>query len=173
MDASLIRAEANRQRFHPGEQGLPPGLASRAIDEYFAVLDDAAFGAATLAHVADRPGRALYTSAHGGQAQFCYATNYLVDVQNAVIVDVEASTAVRQAEVTAAKRMIERVHHDLGLWPRKLIADTGYGSAEMLAWLVHQRDIHPHIPVFDKSARRDGAFARADFTITPARRKRC
>ena len=54
-------------------------------------------------------------------------------MQNAVIVDVEASTAVRQAEVTAAKRMIERAHHDLGLWPRKLIADTGYGSAEMLA----------------------------------------
>ena len=90
----------------------------------------------------------------GGQAQFCYATNYLIDVENAVIVDVDARTAVRQAEGTAAKRMIERVHDDLGLWPRKLIADTGYGSAEMLAWLVHERDIHPHIRVFDKSARR-------------------
>jgi len=87
----------------------------------------------------------------------------LIDADNAVIVDVEASTAVRQAEVTAAKRMIERVHDDLGLWPRKLIADTGYGSAEMLAWLVHERDIHPHIPVFDKSARRDGTFTRDDF----------
>jgi hypothetical protein len=30
------------------------------------------------------------------------------------------------------------------LWPRKLIADTGYGAAEMLAWLVHERDIEPH-----------------------------
>jgi transposase len=166
VDASLIRAEANRQRFHPGEQGLPPGLASRAIDEYFAVLDDAAFGAATPAvplRMSPTDPAARYTSAHGGQAQFCYATNYLIDVANAVIVDVEASTAVRQAEVTAAKRMIERAHDDLGLWPRKLIADTGYGSAEMLAWLVHERDIHPHIPVFDKSARRDGAFERADF----------
>src|SRR5918995_1642475 len=47
VDASLIRAEANRPRATPGEQGLPPGLASRAINEYFAVLDDAAFGAAT------------------------------------------------------------------------------------------------------------------------------
>ena len=68
---------------------------------------------------------ARYTSAHGGQAQFSYATNYLIDVENAVIVDVEASTAVRQAEVTAAKRMIDRVQTDLGIWPRKLIADTG------------------------------------------------
>ena len=46
VDASLIRAEANRQRFHAGEQGLPPDLSSRAVDEYFATLDDAAFGAA-------------------------------------------------------------------------------------------------------------------------------
>ena len=136
VDASLIRAEANRQRFHPGEDGLPPDLSSRAVDEYLAVLDDAAYGAATSvvpSRVSPSDPAARYTSAHGGQAQFCYATNYLIDVQNAVIIDVEASTAVRQAEVTAAKRMIERVHDDLGLWPRKLIADTGYGSAEMLA----------------------------------------
>lgn len=79
------------------------------------------------------PAARYTTYAHGGQAQFCYATNYLIDVKHAVIMDVEASTAVRQAEVTAAKRMIERVHDDLGIWPRKLIGDTGYGSAETLA----------------------------------------
>jgi predicted transcriptional regulator len=44
-----------------------------------------------------------------------YCTNYLVDVQHAVIVDVEPSTAVRQAEVAAAKTMIERAHDDLDL----------------------------------------------------------
>ncbi len=167
VDASLIRAEASRQRFHPGEEGLPADLSSRAIDEYLAALDDDAFGAATPVappRVSPSDPASRYTSAHGGQAQFCYATNYLIDVQNAVIVDVEASTAVRQAEVTAAKRMIERVRDDLGIWPRKLIADTGYGSAEMLAWLVHERAIEPHIPVFDKSTRTDGAFSRADFT---------
>ena len=47
VEASLIRAEANRQRFVTGEEGLPPGASSRAIDEYLAVLDDAAFGGAT------------------------------------------------------------------------------------------------------------------------------
>ena len=106
---------------------------------------------------------ARYTSAHGSKAEFCYATIYLIDVKHAVIMDVEASTAVRQAEVTAAKRMIERVHNDLGIWPRKLIGDTGYGSAANLAWLVHERDIEPHIPVFDKSSRIDGTFSRGDF----------
>lgn len=78
--------------------------------------------------------------------------------------DVEASTAVRQAEVSACKRMIARVQGRFGVWPERLAADTAYGSAEMLAWLVHERDIHPHIPVFDKSARRDGTFERDAFT---------
>lgn len=113
------------------------------------MLDDAAFGAATPVEskrVSPVDPAARYTSAHGGQAQFCYATNYLIDGENAIIVDVEASTAVRQAEVTAAKRMIERSADRHGLWPRKLIADTGYGSSEMLAWLVHERGIEPHYP---------------------------
>ena len=172
VDASLIRAEANRQRFHTGEEGLPSDLTSRAVGEYLSVLDDAAFGAATNtvpSRVSPTDPASRYTSAHGGQAQFCYATNYLVDVKNAVIVDVEASTAVRQAEVTAAKRMIERVQDDLGIWPRKLIGDTGYGSAELLAWLVHERDIEPHIPVLDKSDRADGTFSRADFSYDARR----
>jgi transposase len=168
VDASLIRAEANRQRFATGEEGLPPDASSRAIDEYLAVLDDAAFGAATEVvpkRISPSDPAARYTSAHGGKAEFCYATNYLIDVKHAVIMDVEASTAVRQAEVTAAKRMIERVHDDLGIWPRKLIGDTGYGSAETLAWLVHERDIEPHIPVFDRSSRTDGTFSRVDFVF--------
>lgn len=36
-----------------------------------------------------------------------------------------------------------------------LAADTGYGSAETLAWLVDDQEIEPHIPVFDKSSRQD------------------
>jgi hypothetical protein len=70
VDASLIRAEANRQRFRTGDEGLPSDLSSRAVDEYLAVLDDAAFGAATSVvpsriSPVDRASR--YTSAHGGQ----------------------------------------------------------------------------------------------------------
>src|SRR3546814_6619100 len=78
--------------------------------EYLAVLDDAAFGAASQAvppRISPSDPASRYTSAHGGRAEFCYATNYLIDVAHAVIVDVEASTAVRQAEVTAAKRSEE------------------------------------------------------------------
>ena len=31
--------------------------------------------------------------------------------------------------------------------------DSGYGSAEMLGWLVYEHGIEPHVTVFDKSAR--------------------
>ena len=92
------------------------------------------------------------------------ADNYLIDLKHAVIMDVEAATAVRQAEVTAAKTMIERTAEPVRRHARsRLAADTGYGSAEMLAWLVDERGIEPHIPVFDKSERTDGTFSRADF----------
>jgi hypothetical protein len=64
-----------------------------------------------------RAGRA---GADGGQAFFAYCANYLIDLDHAVIVDVEASTAVRQAEVTAAKRMIERIEQRVDLYPERL-----------------------------------------------------
>ena len=75
------------------------------------MLDDAAFGAAsdvTPKFISPADPAACWTGAHGGQAFFAYSTNYLIDVENAVIVDVEATTAIRQAEVLAARRMIER-----------------------------------------------------------------
>ncbi len=166
VDASLIKADANRQRCVPGEEGLPQQAASRAIDEYLAVLDDAAFGGATpvtpkFISPADPASR--WTGANKGLAFFAYCTNYLIDLDHAVIVDVEASTAVRQAEVTAACTMIERVQERFGLSPERLAADSAYGSAETLNWLVHERGIEPHIPVIDKSVREDGTFSRADF----------
>jgi Transposase DDE domain len=107
---------------------------------------------------------AQWTEALKGHAFFAYAANYLIDLDHAVIVDVEASRAIRQAEVGAARTMIERTQARFGLYPERLAADSAYGSAEMLAWLVHERGIEPHIPVFDNSQRLDGTFERADFT---------
>ena len=171
VDASLIKADANRQRCVPGEEGLPAEAAGRAVDEYLAVLDDAAFGAATQVtpkFISPADPASRWTGANKGAAFFAYATNYLIDLDHAVIVDVEASTAVRTAEVTAACTMIERVNERFGLWPERLAADSAYGSAETLNWLVHERGIEPHIPVIDKSAREDGTFSRADFTYDHA-----
>jgi transposase len=132
VDASLIKADASRQKGIEGDKGLPPQASGRAVEEYLAVLDDAAFGAATEVtpkFVSPADPAARWTGAHGGQAFFAYSTNYLIDVEHAVIVDVEATTAIRQAEVLAAKRMLERSrarfpnisirHHRRGQGPRR------------------------------------------------------
>jgi transposase len=166
VDASLIRADANRQKGIEGEKWLAPQVAGHAVDEYLAVLDDAAFGAATEVvpkFISPADPAARWTGAHGGQAFFAYSTNYLIDTDHAIIVDVEATTAIRQAEVLAAKRMIERAMERFDLYPARLMGDSAYGSAEMLGWLVDQHGIEPHVTVFDKSARKDGTFSREDF----------
>src|ERR1700740_1701691 len=92
----------------------------------------------------------------------------IISVENAIIVDVEATTAIRQAEVLAAKRMIERSLERFDLYPSRLLGDSGYGSAEMLGWLLYEHGIEPHVTVFDKSARADGTFSREDFTYDHA-----
>jgi transposase len=169
VDASLITADAHRQRGVAGTGDLDPA-SNRAVTEYLAVLDDAAFGGATPVQpklISPTDPAARWTAARGGPAVYAYADNYLIDLKNAVIMDVEATTAVRQAEVTAAKTMIDRTAEQLAVSPKRLAADTGYGSAEMLAWLVDERKIEPHIPVFDKSERKDGTFSRDDFAYDP------
>jgi transposase len=171
VDASLIKADANRQNGVEGEKWLTPPAASRAVDEYLAVLDDAAFEAATEIvpkFISPVDPAARWTGAHGGQAFFAYSTNYLIDVENAIIVDVEPTTAIRHAEVRAAKCMIERTAKNFALHPSRLLGDSAYGSAGMLSWLVDEHGIEPHVTVFDKSARKDGTFAREDSNHDPA-----
>ena len=171
IDASLIVADANKQRSVPGsewQKARDPETASRAVKEYLATLDDAAFGAAgdvTPKFVSPSDPAAQWTGAMRGPAFFAYADNYLVDVKFGVIVDVEASRAIRQAEVDAAKTMIERTQERFGIMPERLAADTAYGSAATLNWIVHEKKIVPHIPVIDKSKREDGSLSREDFTF--------
>ena len=110
---------------------------------------------------------AQWTGAHKGHAFFAYSTNYLIDTDHGVIVDVEATRSIRQAEVGAAQTMLDRTEDRFGLKPGYLAADTAYGTAQNLAWLVKQKQITPHIPVFDHSARTDGTFSRSDFTFDP------
>jgi transposase len=175
VDASLIKADANKQRSADASETVDwDGLAQsrRSVREYLDTLDDAAWGAASEVKpkfVSRSDPAAQWTGAHKGHAFFAYATNYLIDLDHAIIVDVEASRAIRQAEIGSARTMIERTQERFGLWPARLAADSAYGSAENLAWLVHQQGIEPHIPVFDNSQRKDGTFSRADFAYDVAR----
>lgn len=175
VDASLIEADANKQRSVPGHEWSVediPADATRAVKDYLATLDDAAFGAASDVRpkfISPSDPAAQWTGALRGPAFFAYANNYLIDTDNAVILDVEASRAIRQAEVGAARTMIDRTQDRLGLKPERLAADTAYGSAANLGWLVNDKKIIPHIPVIDKSRRNDGTLSRADFTFDTER----
>jgi hypothetical protein len=51
----------------------------------------------------------------------------MIDLDHAIIVDVEATTAIRQAEVLAARRMIERSMERFDFYPAKLGGDSAYG----------------------------------------------
>jgi len=175
VDASLIMADANKQQSIPGTQWskqLDVQAVSRATKEYFATLDDAAFGAAsevTPKFVSPSDPAAQWTGAMRGPAFFAYSDNYLVDVKSGIIMDVEASRSIRQAEVGAAKIMIERTEQRFDIKPTRLAADTAYGSGATLNWLVKDKKIAPHIPVIDKSNREDGTFSREDFTFDKER----
>jgi transposase len=175
VDASLIMADANKQRSIPGTQWnkeLDAQAVSRATKEYLATLDDAAFGAASEVmpkFVSPSDPAAQWTGAMRGPAFFAYADNYLVDVKSGIIMDVEASRAIRQAEVGAAKIMIERTEQRFDIKPTRLAADSAYGSGATLNWLVKDKKIAPHIPVIDKSNREDGTFSREDFTFDKER----
>src|SRR5438045_2668446 len=130
VDASLIKADANRQNGIEGEKWLAPQAAGRAVHEYLAVLDDAAFGAATAVipkFISPADPAARWTGAHGGQAFFAYSINYLIDTDSAIIVDVEATSAIRQAEVLASKRMIERAMGRFDLYPARLLGERASG----------------------------------------------
>ena len=169
VDASLIAADANKCRSTPGDEwsrDIDPATVERAVQDYLANLDDPAWGAATDVvpkFVAPADPAAQWTGALRNAAFFAYADNYLIDVKFGIIMDVEASRAIRQAEVGASQTMIERTEATFGIKPDWLVADTAYGSAPNLHFLVDEKDIEPHIPVIDKSKREDGTFSREDF----------
>lgn len=143
-DASIIQADANKQNSTPKEDWEPESLdqntVPRAVKEYLDTLDEAAFGAASEVKpkfTSHSDPASQWTGALKGPAFFAYADNYLIDTDNAIIVDVEASRAIRQAEVGATRTMIHRTRDTFGLYPEILAADTAYGAAENLNWLVN------------------------------------
>ena len=145
--------------------GAEPDYQTRAVREYLASLE---------AETDPNPDRKLpkvispsdpcsaWTAKANKRVQFGYGLNYLIDIDNAVIVDVEATPARAYDEVAATRIMIERTDKRLGLKPKRLAADTAYGTGKFLGWLI-DAGIAPHIPVWDKSAREDGTFSRSDF----------
>jgi len=148
----LIEADANKQNSTAKEDwdtsAITPQYAPHALREYIDVLDDAAFGTASEVEpkfTSHSDPASQWTAARKGPAFFAYLTNYLIDTDHAVIVDVEATRSNRQAEVGSVRTMLDRVKDTFELDPERIIADKAYGSGPMLGWLV-DRKIAPHIP---------------------------
>jgi hypothetical protein len=99
---------------------------------------------------------------------FAYDANYLIDNKAGIIVDAEGTRANRVVEIAVTQTMMDRVRRRFNLKPQRLAGDTAYGAVRLLKWLV-DRQIAPHIPVWDKSARSDGTFSRADFVFDRSR----
>jgi len=176
VDASLIRADVNPARRVPGDQPVSwPEPASRAVRDYLNALGQES--AETLSDGRKRRPRmaisltdpqADWVAYRKVRSIFAYHANYLIDNELGIIVDAEGNRANRIEENRSCVTMVERVRKRFGLTPRRLAADTAYGNARTLKSLVGQ-GIEPHIPIWDKSARRDATFSRADFHYDAAR----
>ncbi|KPW91923.1 Transposase [Pseudomonas amygdali pv. photiniae] len=166
VDASVIKADASRQRGVPGDDEInwrDPALSTRAVREYLEALDEEALGEVLPKRLSVTDPLSRWTAAPGGPAFFAYSTNYLIDVEHGVIMDVEPTPAHRTAEVESTKTMIERVEEQFDIKPDRLIGDTAYGTAPMLAWMVNEKDIEPHVPVWDKTERKNESLSISDF----------
>jgi transposase len=175
VDASIIKADANRAKVTTSEapKDWSKGEAlSRAVREYLAALEDAnpteeqsssGNTVATPKVVSLTDPASRYTAAPGGPAFFAYSTNYLIDLDAGIIMDVEATPAHRTQEVESTKVMVQRVEERFDIKPNRLVGDTAYGTASMLHWMVDEKRIEPHVPVWDKTQRTDDTLSRNDF----------
>ncbi len=173
VDASVIEADASRFQRVEGAtiEWSDEQLARRPVAEFVAALESEN---PTINPV--RPPKALsptdpaaaWTTRGRNKVMFAYSLNYLIDMDEAVIVDVEATPARISKEVDAASTMLERTEERFDLKPDHIAADVAYGTGEMLCRLV-AREIDPHIPVWDRSERDDGTFSRADFSYDEER----
>lgn len=187
VDASVMEANARRYRGKPpdGLEWTDAQRQRRAVAEFLAGLEAEAGSADELDGGNDRgdcsvgerqplPDRkppkvispsdpsSAWTAKANKRVQFGYGLNYLIDIENAVIVDVEPTPARTYDEVESTKTMLDRTERRFNLKPKRLVADTAYGTGRFLGWLVG-RGVAPHIPVRDASERDDGTFSRSDF----------
>ena len=171
IDASVIEADASR--YH----GVEPEKIdwssverpTRAVREYLDALDrseEPEPGRKAPKVISPSDPAAAWTAKANKRVQFGYGLNYLIDNENAIIVDVEPTPARTFDEVRSTATMLDRTKARFGIKPKRLAADTAYGTGKFLGWLIDQ-EIEPHIPVWDKGNRDDGTFSRSDFIFDP------
>ncbi len=167
IDASVVTADASRRRHRQDDDDdWGGGGGTRAVREYLAALDEAtALTGKPARRVSATDPAARWTKASAGPAFYAYSTTYLIDTDAGIIVDVEPTAAYRPEEVNATRTMINRVEDRFEITPQRLIGDTAYGTAEILGWMVDEKAIEPHVPLWEKGERSDGTLSRSDFVF--------
>jgi transposase len=188
VDASLIKADVDKKRRALGDRPInwpKSEEAFRAVREYLAALDAAPSDEASRSKDDGDPSngngrskppkevsltdpQATWVGRPGVDPFFACDANYLIDNKAGIILDAGGTRANRTVEIAVTRTMMERVSCRFGLRPQRFAGDTVYGPVRLLKWLV-DRQITPHIPVWDKSARSDGTFSRADFVFDRSR----
>jgi len=175
VDASVMEADASRYHGQaPGETDWSaPERQTRAVAEFLSSLDDEGSDADRKLPKVISPTDpcSAWTAKANKRVQFGYGLNYMIDLEHAVIVDVEATPARTYDEVAATRTMIDRTEMAFGLKPARITADTAYGTGKLLAWLL-DRDITPHIPVWDRYQRTDGRPSHLAVRHAAARNQR-
>ena len=173
VDASVIEADASRFKRVEGSEidWTEAQRARRPVHEYLTALDGE--NAPTNPERAPKALSptdpcAAWTKRGRHKVMFAYSLNYLIDTQEAVIVDVEATPTRISKEVDAAETMVERAEECFELKPERIAGDVAYGTGKLLGQLV-ARKIEPHIPVWDKAKREDGSLSREDFSYDKER----
>ena len=164
IDGSLIQADVSRQHAASKTEVIDWGPAqqqTRPVREYLEALDDATDRTKPASLSLTDP--AARWTASRGKAQFAYSTNYIVDIKCGLIVDVEVSPGNRLDEVACTRTMLERTETNHNLIPDRLMADSAYGTAPLLNYLINEKGIAPHIPVWEKARERPGLFHRSKF----------
>jgi transposase len=172
VDASVIEADASRYHGKAPDEidWSDPKRRTRAVEEFLSALDDDDPNADRTIPKVISPSDpcSAWTAKANKRVQFGYGLNYMIDIENAVIVDVEATPARTYDEVASTRTMIERTEERLDLKPGRLAADTAYGTGHFLGWLV-KAGIAPHIPVWEGPGPDDGLFTRHDFVFDKER----
>jgi hypothetical protein len=135
VDASVMEADASRYHGKAPDEidWSAPERQTRAVVEYLSGLDDDGSNADRKLPKVISPTDpcSAWTAKANKRVQFGYGLNYLIDIENAVIVDVEATPARTYDEVRATKTMIERTERRFDLKPARLppIQRTGRTSS--------------------------------------------
>src|SRR4249919_2678041 len=172
VDASVIEADASRYHGKAPDEidWSAPERQTRAVAEFLSSFDDEDSDADRKLPKVISPTDpcSAWTAKANKRVQFGYGLNYMIDLEHAVIVDVQATPARTYDEVAATRSMINRTETAFGLKPARLTADTAYGTGKLLAWLF-ERDITPYIPVWDRYQRTNGMFSHLDFAYDVTR----